>query len=66
MADLIWTKKIPTEEGFYFVKVKKRDYPEYKTVCDLDYLRCWLGSGDRKECVEWAGPIPEPKEVKDV
>jgi len=61
-----WTKKIPTEVGWYWKRnpSDKYDKPECIYVRDYagelaignSYLRGW----DGLKCYEWAGPIPMP------
>ncbi len=62
MGNLKWTKKKPTEVGWYWKK--QRDFDGYGV--DIVCVRVYA----RKLCIinwpipdnaEWAGPIPEPE-----
>lgn len=65
--DLVWTKKPPTEPGWWWCRVD---------VDDAEIILLWTGSdglvyvGETGATIdgltmwdcEWAGPVPEPKE----
>ena len=54
-----WTKEKPTEEGWYW----KRDYNGIDIVFVRWYARkLCITNWEIPDDVEWAGPIPEPKE----
>ena len=67
MNKFVWTKKTPTEAGFYWKRNFRRD--EKETVIEirnyagkLSVDNCALSSYVEGEEYEWAGPIPEPVE----
>ena len=56
-----WSIAMPTEPGWYWVKVKKQRDPQYLTICDWDYLTIWLRGVCRFEIIGVSGPIPQPE-----
>ena len=58
-----WTKEKPTEKGWFWVKHSGHKTPYIIHVESIMYPSSIYGrfSGHRE--VEWAGPIPEPKEA---
>lgn len=62
---LVWTTEPPKQPGYYWCRYKGSDKstwsPAYiPAVADLTQY----GGLEESEQVEWAGPIPEPREPK--
>jgi len=60
-----WQTEAPVVPGWYWVKVKKRQIPEYLAICDWAYLQHWFRCHSRFEIIAVAGPIQEPVESRD-
>lgn len=65
-TQLTWTKKLPTEEGWYWIRhktgvdivlVKKSSSGEFIARC-LNWTNSWRVIA--WEGSDWAGPIPKP------
>lgn len=62
---MVWTTEPPKQPGYYWCRYKGSDKstwsPAYiPAVADLTQY----GGLEESEQVEWAGPIPEPRETK--
>ena len=70
MKNLIWTKKIPTEEGWYWKRKTGMYAVNFGEELGITYIRnyagklCIMNWEIPKENVEWAGPIPEPVDLE--
>lgn len=61
-----WTKQLPTKDGFYFIRlnglesiIRVEDGQAVVPLVGKNSLRIGLGHSGG---IDWAGPIPMPKE----
>ena len=64
MKDLVWTRKKPTKDGWYWYRHEGKQPIVGRVLCGGVF---WAGQYFRVEDLadEWAGPIPEPKQKGD-
>lgn len=71
-----WTRSLPSEPGWYWVRVRPTAKPEIVLLVEDPWLqmsgfrvwRLWAGQSETRwfaelpEC-EWCGPLPAPQEA---
>jgi hypothetical protein len=65
MSELVWGRDFPKVKGWYWFRDKAMPLSGYARVIEIDpsYLELSNFAMDSASQCEWAGPIPEPKEL---